>query len=207
MLGDSLRRRQSGGTMTPKTKRARTKPVRWRKVIPATLAALIIPFAVGDAAAVYVLFPPPEASGTGIPVPSLAGSTVAEANQLLAAAGLGSADTTMLPHPDAPARQALAQDPLPGQHLRPGTDVGQPYVIVPDVEGFGAESAEQILRRLGFATNRVEERSFTVAGRVVRLQPAPGSRHQLPATVTLVVSAGYWVQSDTLTVQPDSISW
>ena len=212
MLGDSVRRRQPGRMQRPAQPR-KPRKIPWRIVLPSVLAALIIPFAVGYAVAVNILFPPPEASGTGIAVPSLVGQSVTEANALLAGAGLGSVDTVSITHPNAPRGEILAQDPLAGQQLRAGSDVrvsvsaGPPRVVVPDVEGFGADAAEQLLRRVGFDTRRVEESAFTAAGRVLRLEPSPGSRQELPATITIVVSAGYGAQQDTTpaVLPPDTI--
>ena len=210
MLGDSVRRRQPARAQRPP--KAKNRAIRWRVVIPTVLGALVIPFAVGYAIAVNVLFPPPATSGEGIAVPVLVGQSVTEANRLLSAAGLGTIDTISLPHPNAPRGEIIAQDPLAGQQLRSGGDVrvsvsaGPPRVVVPDVEGFGGDAADQLLRRLGFDTRRVEESSFSAAGRVLRLEPAPGSRQELPATITIVVSAGYAPAQDTAaTLPPDTI--
>ncbi|HEX6693980.1 MAG TPA: PASTA domain-containing protein [Longimicrobiales bacterium] len=211
MLGDSVRRRQPARRQRQPNPKPRKIP--WRIVLPSVLAALVIPFGIGYAVAVNVLFPPPEASGSGIAVPALVGQSVDEANRLLATAGLGRVDTTSITHPNAPRGEILAQDPLPGQQLRSGANVrvsvsaGPPRVVVPDVEGFGGDAAEQLLRRVGFDTRRVEESAFAAPGRVLRLEPAPGSRQELPATITIVVSAGYGVQQDTAPayVPPDTI--
>lgn len=158
--------------------------------------ALVVPLLLGYVLAVYVLFPPAEAAGSGIPVPRLVGLSSSDAQRELVAAGLGSLETSELPHPNAPRGQVVAQSPLTGQQLKPGTDVrvalsaGRPRVVVPDVQGYTAERAEALLQRIGFTVQRVEQESTTPAGRVLRSEPTPGQARELPAEITLMVSAG-----------------
>jgi eukaryotic-like serine/threonine-protein kinase len=160
--------------------------------------ALLLPFIIGYFIAVYVVFPPPaaEVAGSGIPVPSLVGSSASDAQRALVAAGLGDLLVTELPHPTASAGQVIAQSPLPGQQLRGGAAVrvalsaGQPQVVTPDVHGYSAERAESMLRRAGFDVQRLDEESPVAAGRVIRTDPSPGQVLGLPAVITLVVSSG-----------------
>ena len=193
-------------------KRPRIKSIRWNVIIPATLAALIIPFAVGYALTVYVMFPAPEPTGTGIAVPDLAGRTVSEAEGMLRQAGLGEVTVEMeLPHPDVASGQILAQDPLAGQQLLAGAGVrvsvstGRAAILVPDVDGLDADAAEQQLRQQGFTTNRVDEPSSLGAGKVIRTSPQVGTRQRLPATVTIFVSTGP-MPVDTFGVPFDTMS-
>lgn len=189
----------------------RTTPVKWRRIIPLTFAALLVPFAVGYAFAVFVMFPAPkvEPGSDGIAVPSLIGHTTAEAEEMLRAAGLGAIDSMVLPHPDARAGSILAQDPLPGQQLRAGSTVrvsvsgGAPQLRVPDLEGFTADAADQMLKRMGFETRRSEETSVTRVGAVTRLEPMAGASIRLPATVTIWVSSG--MPADTFVLPPDTL--
>lgn len=217
MLGDSVRRRQPGGGKAVRTPRVTSSPaprsVKWRTIIPLTIAALLVPFAVGYAFTVFVMFPAPTVVGVGgIAVPDLIGRTVGDAEQLLASVNLGSLETMQLPHPDAAAGTILAQDPLPGQQLKAGTKVsvsvsaGAPELRVPDVAGFTFEAADAVLRKMGFNTARLDETSTDVSrGSVIRLQPAGGSSVKLPATITMVISAGA-ASSDSIAVSPDTIA-
>ncbi len=221
MLGDGMRRRQAGGTskQVERSERAkvkargRTRPVKWGVIIPATLGALLIPFGVGYALAVFVLFPKPKIEGGGgVVVPNLVGRTVAEAEEMLTTAGLGAMTTIELPSPDANSGDITAQDPLAGQQLRAGSGVrvsvsgGRARIKVPDVDGLTFEAASQILRRLGFDITQVDESSLRTAGRVARLDPVAGTALQLPATVTVVVSTGpRTVDSLTVPVAPDTL--
>jgi serine/threonine-protein kinase len=212
MLGDGMRRRQGGAKSAATGKgradggtaksgrtrgRRRERPVRWGVVIPATIAALLLPFAIGYALAVYVMFPETKAESIGgIEVPDLTGRTVADAEDMLSAAGLGGLDTLVVPHPTADPGYITAQDPLPGQQLRAGAGVsvsvssGRPRVIVPDVQNLSASAATVILDRLGFEVRTVEVSDAMDAGRVLRIEPAAGSAVRLPATITLTVSTG-----------------
>jgi serine/threonine-protein kinase len=194
MLGDSVRRRQ------PKRRDRSSKGERserdWKRLIIAITAALFAPFAIGYLVAVYVLFPPTEVSGSGTPVPDLVGRTTSEAQRDLVAAGLGEMEITELPHPDVDAGTIIAQSPLPGQQIRPGADVrvalssGPARVLVPDVLGFSADRAESMLARAGFDVTRSVEESVASEGRVIRTDPEPGQPRTLPASVTIIVSAG-----------------
>lgn len=195
MLGDSLRRRQpqraTSGRPEPGTRR-----FRWKPVLIALPFALALPFLLGYLIATRLIFPPPPAALGGVPVPDLVGRSAAEAQQALVAAGLGELQPSELPHPSAPSGQVVAQSPLPGQQLRSGTAVrvalsaGRPRATVPDVQGFGADRAEELLRRSGFATERLQEENPLAAGRVVRTEPGPGEALTLPATVRVIISSG-----------------
>jgi eukaryotic-like serine/threonine-protein kinase len=197
MLGDSVRRRQPGGraAKTPRP-RARKGRRRWRPLLIALPLALVLPFLLGYVLAVYVIFPPRELVGTGIPVPDLVGRSASEAQRELVAVGLGNLQPSELPHPTAAAGEVVAQSPLPGQQLLAGGDVrvalsaGRPRVVVPDVQGFSADRAEALLRGAGFDVVRATQESPAAQGRVLRTDPTPGQQRELPAVITLVISAG-----------------
>lgn len=195
MLGDTLRRRQKGrpaqrATRAPRLDVAKT----WR--IARIVAAATVPFVLGYVFAVTVLFPARDVAGQGIVVPALTGLSVDDARRELVSVGLGPVDVMLLPHPSAPAGTVTAQSPLAGQQFAPGQPVrvsvssGAPHVVVPDVVGFPIERAASLLTRLGFQIRRVEETAGVERGRVLRLDPPPGAERALPASITIVVSAG-----------------
>lgn len=197
MLGDSVRRRQPKRRVPRERGEGSSRGDRnWKRILIALAVALIVPFAIGYIVAVYVLFPPTDVSGSGIPTPDLTGRTTSEAQRELVAAGLGEMEITELPHPDAEAGTVIAQSPLPGQQLREGADVriavssGPARVLVPDVLGFGADRAEATLSRAGFTVTRSDQESPAPAGQVIRTDPGPGQPLVLPAAVTLLVSTG-----------------
>lgn len=200
MLGDSVRRRTQPSGRRPARRPAKTGGILpawgWRVWVPLLLAAILLPFAVGYAAAVYALFPAPPTAAGGIAVPDLVGRTVQEAGRDLSAAGLGSAEATRLPHPTQPAGTVIAQSPLPGMQLRAGAPVrvaistGVPRAAVPDVVGFTEGRAAALLQRLGFTVARQIEASEEETGRVIRTNPESGVELALPARVALYVSDG-----------------
>jgi eukaryotic-like serine/threonine-protein kinase len=195
MLGDSVRRRQGRRASAPRREpRAGRRP--WLKWLPWAVAAVVLPFGIGYALAVYVLFPPPGAAAIGLPVPAVVGMSAGEAERALQNTGLGGVEVTELPHPQLAAGIVVAQSPLPGQHLRAGAIVrvavsaGRPRGVVPDVVGFHVDRAFALLARLGFEVERRLEESDAPEGRVLRVDPQPGSERELPARVTLSVSEG-----------------
>jgi len=217
VLGDSVRRRNPA---KPTAKKKKTRPpengregFRWKLWIPVMVGAAVLPFLIGYAIAVWLIFPAPEVAGAGIPVPALRGMSEAEGRQALAAAGLGGLEVRRLPHPDMPEGAIIAQAPLAGQQVRADAGIraavssGPPRVIVPDVVGLPAERAQGMLERLGFEVlaDEVPEESEVEPGRVLRTQPAPGERVVLPATVRVTLSAGPPPPVDTLGSPTDTL--
>ncbi|MBI4409844.1 MAG: PASTA domain-containing protein [Gemmatimonadetes bacterium] len=186
-LGDSIRRR---------LKEASEGRRRWRRWALALAALTAVCFGAGYALATLVIFPPVQASVEAVAVPDLRGLTREAAAQRLGQLGLALGELTELPHPRAAPGVILAQSPLPGQRLRSGAPVrvalsaGKARARVPDLVGLAPARAEALLGRLGFQVARREELSDLEAGKLVRVEPAPGTELELPARVTLVVSAG-----------------
>lgn len=196
MLGDSVRRRQARKPRRTRPDAPPRRRVRWKFWAPLVLAVLALPFAIGYAIAVFMIFPAPEVHGLGIPVPDMVGLRLAQAETAARGAGLGGVQAIALPHPARPEGVVTAQAPLPGQQLRAGAIVrlavsaGRPRVVVPDIVGFSQERATDLLGRLGFEVAATEEQNTEMKGRVIRVDPAPGSEHELPARVTITVSTG-----------------
>jgi beta-lactam-binding protein with PASTA domain len=164
--------------------------------VPGLIAAGIAPFVVGYLVASLVIFPAPDVVGDGISVPSLEGMTATEAEGRLTALGLRLTQVTRLPHPDVREGDITAQAPLPGQQLRSGGSVrvavssGVPRVVVPDVVGFSDTRARSLLEKLGFTIQESVEENDAPLGRVIRIEPEPGTSLGLPARVSIVLSAG-----------------
>jgi beta-lactam-binding protein with PASTA domain len=159
------------------------------------LGGLTLPFVIGYIIAVRILFPPPEVVALGVPVPDLVGKTSEEAQQALDIIGLSGLEVTRMPSPTADEGRITAQSPLPGQQVRAGAGIrvavssGKPRVSIPDVVGFPVERAASLLTRLGFQLQRVDEPSPSEPGRVVAIDPEPGTEVILPSRVTLTISA------------------
>ncbi len=101
-----------------------------------------------------------------------------------------------LPHPEVRRGDVLAQSPLPGREVAPGTKVrvivsaGRASRVVPDVQTLTRLPAERLLAATGFRVQVEEVPDALPAGRVVSVYPSPGTRVQLPGVVQLRVSAG-----------------
>lgn len=131
-----------------------------------------------------------------VAVPDLHDMDAAAAERQLDRAGLELQVGDSLPHPEVRQGDVLAQSPLPGREVAPGTPVrvivstGPPRRAVPDVQALTRLPAERLLAASGFRVQVQEVPAPLPAGRVVAVLPAPGTTVQLPAVVTLQVSAG-----------------
>jgi serine/threonine-protein kinase len=196
MMGDSVRRRQAPRKHAARSRRSILPPWGWKQWVPLLIAAAILPFTIGYAMAVFVLFPAPPVAEAGIATPRLVGMREEAARRAVAQAGLSVSEVLQLPHPNAPAGVVIAQAPLPGQQLRDGgairlaVSAGAPRAVVPDVIGFAVDRAESLLRRLGFEVVRIDESDTEPAGRVLRTLPPAGRAEALPAQVRVYVSTG-----------------
>lgn len=158
---------------------------------------LLITFLVGYWIAVGVLFPPAEdpTDTAFVPLPDLAGLTLAQASERLQGAGLVARVQARMRHPTAPPDVVLAQSPLPGQLTQPGGEVGltlsdgPPTRTIPKVEGLATAQAAELLRAMGFEVEIRREASGGRAG-VRGTDPGAGTRLALPSRITLLVSEG-----------------
>jgi serine/threonine-protein kinase len=168
--------------------------VSWWRWLLASVAGLVVAFGIGYLIAVFLIFPPTRVARGGLPVPKLTGLDLKGAQRELAAVGLTLGDTMALPNTVEPPGAIVAQSPLPGQQLpsggqvRVGVSTGPPRAILPDVTGFVVAKATTLLASLGFQVTQQTDTSNTEAGRVLRMEPKPGSEYDLPERVTIVVS-------------------
>lgn len=203
MLGDSLKRRRGRPVQPlkePPTTRKRWTPsteFSWLRWLGAAAAMLVISYGVGYLLSTLVLFPRPETAGAGVPVPDLAGRTLSEAQTAIQEAGLRLGTLRAMPSMTTDSGRVLAQAPVPGQELLPGTEVslgvsaGRPELRVPPVAGLGESTARELLESLGFQVVVRQTRSPEfLAGVVTGVDPPVGTARALPAVVTLLVSTG-----------------
>jgi serine/threonine-protein kinase len=154
-----------------------------------------VAFGIGYLIAVFLIFPPTRVARGGVPVPKLTGLDLKGAQKELSTVGLVLGDTMALPNTVEPRGAIVAQSPLEGQQLQPGAAVrvavssGAPRAVLPDVTGFAVAKAATLLASLGFQVTQQTETSNNEAGRVLRMDPRPGAAYDLPAPVTVVVSA------------------
>lgn len=170
------------------------------------IAALVIgfgSFGVGYLLSTQVLFPRPDTAGTGIVVPSLYGERREDAERTIREAGLEVGEVMELASAETERGRVMAQDPIPGQHLRRGAAVsiavsaGRPELAVPPVAGMRQATARELLEGLGFEVAVQLAEGGAAEGVVLGTRPEPGMARTLPAVVTLLVSSGAPMQEDT----------
>lgn len=122
-------------------------------------------------------------------VPDVRRLTVAAAARALDDEDLAIEIGDSLPNPNEPAGTVVAQSPLPGQEVSPGTVVsvivstGQPRLTVPDVQSMPLALAVRALEASGFSVTTEEVDGQGRPGRVLDISPAAGSAIPLPATI------------------------
>jgi eukaryotic-like serine/threonine-protein kinase len=131
-----------------------------------------------------------------VTVPDLRWQPEAEARRLASQSNLTLELGNTLVNPEVPAGNVLAQSPLPGEEVSPGSAVrvtlssGAERRTVPEVSGLSGEQARQLLTRFGFEVEVEERTDPAPMGRVLEMTPQSGARVEMPATVRLVVSSG-----------------
>jgi hypothetical protein len=186
----------------------------WGRWLLAGLVVLGGTFAGGWGIAVFKLFPPPPPAGDVVRVPAVVGRSLADAERSLHDAGLMLESQQWIPGRTESPGVVLAQSPLPGQLLRPGAGVrlsvsgGRPRAVLPDLLGLPLAGAQGTLRRAGFDVDVIEEYSLLPAGRVLGIEPPPGTEHELPASILLYVSTRVLpgTEEDSLDMLADSLA-
>lgn len=136
--------------------------------------------------------PPPGLQG----VPDLRGISARQALAVLADSGLLRGRVDSVRHPVAPAGSVIGQSPLPGRTALPGAEVrvtmslGPEIRRVPDVTRLRGVRATAALHAGGFVVRVDTVESDMPAGRVVAIDPAPGTEIAMPGNVRLEVSLG-----------------
>ncbi len=151
---------------------------------------------VGYLFAVLVLFPAPGPPRDLRPLADLRDRPVEDASAMLADAGLMRGEIRSLRHPSVDSGRVLGQSPLPTQLVREGDTVrlvvslGPERRPIPEVSRLRADRAVDLLLATGFEV-RVDSVDSPVArGRIVDIEPAEGTRLQLPGEVSVIVSRG-----------------
>ena len=136
------------------------------------------------------------AGAEAIPVPSVIGSPVEQARQLLTAQGF-TVRVEEVVDEEAPVGEVVDQDPSPNDEAPRGSEVtlfvskGPADRPVPDVVGRTIAEASNLLGQAGFTVNQTSEASETVEeGRVIRTDPAAETVRPKGSAVTVVVSSG-----------------
>ncbi|MQA92184.1 MAG: PASTA domain-containing protein [Gemmatimonas sp.] len=155
-------------------------------------------FRVGAAASSVVL------------VPDVREMQVEDAEGAMTSLGLEVEVGDSFPNPNVPGGAVLAQTPLPGEEVSPGAAVrliistGRPRPVVPDIDAMPISLATRALETAGFEVLVEQDSTPGDSGRVVGVDPPPGTSIPLPATVRLRVGGGYEiVEMPTLIGMPE----
>ncbi len=216
-LGSSIRRRRRRREKAPRRKRTRDRTgtsdrtetsartgisVRtgaFRRVGTAVYVAVAL--ALGGSVSGYLvatrfLFPPGEPPASLQGVPDVSGLGFGAAAALLADSGLTVERVDSVRHPLVAAGTIIGQSPLPGRTALPGAairitlSVGPEIGAVPDVTRLLGGRATRVLEASGFAVRVDTVESEAAAGRVIVIDPEPGTELVLPGQVRLEVSLG-----------------
>lgn len=167
-----------------------------RRRLGIAAAALLGAFLAGYAVAALFLFPAPifEASQT---VPRLIGLPLERARSELAEAGLRAGEPVTVRHPTAPPQAVVWQDPPQGVVVPEGAtvelwvSVGPQRIPVPDLAGYEAKVARQLVEAAGLEVGRIDSaQTAAPRGVIVSTRPPAGTPLLPGGKVTLVVSLG-----------------
>jgi len=166
------------------------------KAVWVWLASAIGAFGLGYLIAALVLFPAPIFAATTA-VPRLIGLSQEDAEESLRQQGLTVGDVQAERHPTAARGDVVWQDPPPGVGV-PRTHTvdlvvsgGPQQVPVPDLTGYDASIAEQLILAAGLIVGRQETTQAPVpAGVVINTRPPAGATLMPGTEITLVVSVG-----------------
>lgn len=196
--GRKARRKRSPRKRTA----ARTRPARVRlgriAVHPgiAALAAVGAGLGLGYLVAVTLMFPVPDTPVELQTVPDLRGQPVALALAELADSGLAVSRVDSVRHPLVPAGLVMGQSPLPGPTalvhapVRVTVSSGREVRPVPDLTRLDGIRAAELLEAGGFLVQVDTVESAVAAGRVLSMDPEPGTEVPLPGSIRLAISMG-----------------
>lgn len=146
--------------------------------------------------ATLVIFPAPPPPGDLVVVPPLRGGSLEVAAEHVDATGLTLGKVRELHHPAVDSGVVFGQSPLPGQLARPESPVrvtvslGPELREVPDVARLRLDRARQLLEATGFEVVVDSVQADVPRGRIVAVEPEPGSELPVPGEVKMMVSLG-----------------
>lgn len=209
--GPARAKRPSRTRGTPRSARQRSRRGSGRKTARATpgrvvrlalhraITALLVAGAglgLGYLIAVVLIFPAGEQPVELQAVPDLRGEPVGLALATVMDSGLVVGHVDSVRHPSVVAGLVIGQSPLPGLTARTQAPVritvssGPEMRAIPDLTRLDGNRAAELLDAGGFVVTVDTADSRTAAGRVLAIEPAPGSEIRIPGDVRLVVSRG-----------------
>lgn len=170
-----------------------------RRAVHRGLAALMVAGAglgLGYLIAITLVFPVPDTPVELQGVPDLRGRPLTLALSELAGSGLTVGQVDSVRHPVVAAGVVFGQSPLPGPtalvhaSVRVTVSTGRAVRPVPDLTRLGGDRAAELLEAGGFQVQVDTVESPVTVGRVLRIDPEPGTGVALPGRVRLMVSSG-----------------
>lgn len=155
-------------------------------------------FLFGFAVINYFIMPYMVRSRDTTKVPNVTGMEFEKARDLCVERGLVINKQGEKYEEDRPPGFIIVQDPLPELVIKRGRRVdvivslGQELTSIPDITGLDADRATSILSTAGLKVigERHESSEVVSEGKVMALEPPPGSRVKSGTEVTLVISTG-----------------
>lgn len=193
-LGSSLRRRRRKRD-DPPDDGGEDRPT-WLRTAGLGALAALAGLGLGYLFATWVLFPPPPPPGDLYEVPDVQGLDLDGAAARLDEAGLSLGTVEFLRHPRADSGTVVGQAPVAGQLATPDAPVrvtlsqGSERQPVPDLLGLRGDWAANVLHATGFEVSVDSVEAQDPRGRVLEIDPAPGTELALPGEVVLRVSKG-----------------
>ncbi len=163
------------------------------------LSALIVAgggLACGYLVATVFFFRPPPPPPALQGVPDLRGYPLAMAMSVLGDSGLATSQVDSVHHPTVAGGLVIGQSPLPGRTALPEAPVrvtvsmGPDVRPVPDVTRLPGSRAAALLAESGFEVSVDTIESMAPAGRVIHIEPGPGTPVAIPGSVRMAVSLG-----------------
>ena len=162
----------------------------------AVLAVAGAGLGLGYLVAITIMFPAPDTPVEVQAVPDLRGQPAAVAFAVLADSGLAVGRVDSVRHPTVPTGVVMGQSPLPGPTallnaaVRVTVSSGPEVRPVPDLTRLDGGRAAELLAAGGFLVEVDTVESTVAAGRVMGMDPAPGTEVSLPGRVRVAVSRG-----------------
>ncbi len=171
-------------------------PVLTERPLLSALAVTVGGLASGYLVATTFFFRPLPAPPALQGVPDLRGYPLSMAMAVLADSGLATSRVDSVHHPSVAGGVVIGQSPLPGPTALPRAPVrvtvslGPDVRPVPDVTRLAGGRAAALLEESGFLVYVDTVQSMAPAGRVIRIEPGPGTPLAIPGSVRMAVSLG-----------------
>ena len=204
-LGSSIRRRRprakgarraSGRESEPSPPKRGPPPSAARRSLLIALIVAGCGLVSGHLVATTFFFRPPAAPPDLQGVPDVRGHPFGLAQALLADSGLATARVDSVHHPTAARGIVIGQSPLPGRtalpraSMRVTVSLGPDVRPMPDVTRLPGSRAAALLGASGFLVAVDSVESMAPAGRVIQMDPGPGTPVAIPGSVRVAVSLG-----------------